>query len=189
MVAATGVLLAHRSATEPPRQRFVVTTVAIPAGHRLASDDLGTMAIDLPEDVAAVSTQRAADLIGRTTRVPLEPLSLIRPGDVFEAGRFPTPRDVEVAVELRPARALSGAASTGDIVDVLATDPDSTGTRLVAAGARISGVVDGRDGGIGSAGMIQVRLALGDGRAAAAVVDASVRSELTLVLPAPGADR
>ena len=68
---------------------------------------------------------------------------------------------------------------------MLATDPDSTGTRTVAGGALVTAVGDdGRDG-IGSSSTVLVRLGLPDRDVASAVVDASIRSELSLVLPAP----
>jgi hypothetical protein len=104
---------------------------------------------------------------------------------VFEAGRFSPDAGVEVAVELRPASALSGTVSVGDLVDVLATDRDGPGTRTVALSARVTGVQGRDDRAIGAGGEVLVRLGLPDAATAASVVDASIRSELTLVLPAP----
>ena len=68
---------------------------------------------------------------------------------------------------------------------MLSTDPDSTGTRRVADAARVTAVSSPDEGGIGADGSVRVRLGLPDGETATAVVDASIRSELSLILPAP----
>jgi len=184
-LSATGVLVAHRAAAEPPRTRYVVAVADVPAGHVLGAGDLGTMAVDLPAGIPAVPAEDARSLVGRVTRQAVDRHALVRPGDLLERGRFVQPGSVEVAVELPPARALRGTLATGDVVDVLATDPDSTGTRTVVTGARVTDVgADGRDG-IGSSASVLVRLGLPSGDAAADVVDASIRSEISLVLPAP----
>lgn len=184
-VAASGVLVAHRSADAAPSQRWVVLTGDVPAGHAVTADDLGTIAIDLPAGVAAISGDEASELIGRVTRSPGEALDLLRPSDLHEPGRFARPGSVELALELSAARALSGTVRTGDLVDVLATDPHGTGTHTVATRARVSHVHDRDRDGIGASGNVQVRLEVADSATAADVVDASIRSELSLVLPAP----
>lgn len=189
--SAAGVLAAHRSATVAPTERWVVAARELPAGHVLAVEDLGTVAIDLPPGIPAVPEGSAADLVGRVTRSAVAELALVRSGDVLEHGRFDRPGTVEVAVELTPARALSGTVEVGDLVDVLATarDGDVSGTRTVATAARVSAVTGASDDGIGARGTVQVRLGLPDAATATAVVDASVRAELSLVLPAPRARR
>ena len=70
-------------------------------------------------------------------------------------------------------------------VDLLATDPDGAGTSVLATDVLVVAVDEG-DVGLGATDGTAVRLALTDADAAAAVVDASVRSQLTLVLPQPG---
>ena len=184
-VAAAGVLVAHRAAASPPADRFVVATSDLEPGHVLTAEDLGTVAIDLPRGVAAVPADRAESLIGRVARSSVQELALVRPGDVYESGRFDDTAAVEVAVDLSPARALLGSIRVGDLVDVLSTDPDATGTRRVATAARVTAVTDPEEGGIGADGSVRIRLGLPDDETATAVVDAAVRSELTLTLPAP----
>src|SRR5690554_402033 len=139
-VAAAGVLVAHRAAVEPPRARYVVAVAEVPAGHVLRSSDLGTVAVDLPGGIPAVEAAEARSLVGRVARVRLERHALVRPGDLLARGRFLAPGSVEAALDLPPARALRGTLSAGDVVDVLATDPDSDGTRTVARGARVTDV-------------------------------------------------
>ena len=184
-VAAAGVLVSHRAAATPPRDRFVVATTELAAGQRVTAGDLGTVAVDLPRGVVAVPADQAEGLIGRVARTSVEELALLRPGDLYEVGRFDATAAVEVAVDLTPARALLGSVRVGDLVDVLSTDPDASGTRQIATGARITAVTDPEEGGIGADGSVRVRLGLADHETATAVVDAAIRSELSLILPAP----
>lgn len=184
-VAAAGVLVAHRAAATPPNHRVVVATADLEVGQRLTSDDLGTVAVDLPNGVAAVPAADAEALIGRTVRTSVEELALLRPSDLYEAGRFDDLAAVEVAVDLSPASALLGSIRVGDLVDVLSTDPDATGTRRVATDARVTAVTDPDEGGIGADGSVRIRLGVPDHETATAVVDAAIRSEVSLILPAP----
>lgn len=184
-LSAIGVLVAHRAAVEPPTTRYVVATADLPAGQVLRASDLGAVAMDLPGGIPAVPAEDARELVGRVTRTGIERHALVRPGDLLARDRLAEPGSVEVAVELQPARALRGTLTVGDRVDVLATDPDSTGTRTVAGGALVTAVGDDGGDGIGSSSTVLVRLGLPDRDVASAVVDASIRSELSLVLPAP----
>lgn len=184
--AATGVLLAHRAAGDLPSTRYVVATADLPAGSVIGAGDLGTIAADLPDDVTAVDEADATDMVGRVTRVPVAAMDLLRPGDVHEPGRFPTADTTEVAVDLPPAQALSGTLRAGDRVRVLSTDAAGAGTTTIAEDVFVSQVgVDDAAGGIGSDGDVRVRLALPDPATAQQVVDAAVRTEITLALPAP----
>lgn len=184
-IAAGGVLVAHRSAEQPPTTRYLVATHDLPAGTRLSAGDLGSVAIDLPGDVTAVAESDADRIIGRMTRHRLSELDLVRPGDVHDADRTGDPDAVDLALELEPARALDGALDDGDVVDVLATAAGEAGTTTVLAdGATVLSVNDGgAEGGIGSSGVVRVRLRLPDRATATQVADAAVRSDLTLVRP------
>ena len=186
--AAVGVLLAHRAADAPPEHRYVVATVDLPVGATIEASDLGTVAADLPADLSVVVDAQAQDLVGSVTRLPLRAMDLVRPTDVVDPGRFDTPDAVEVALDLAPAPALFGTLRAGDRVHVLSTDPDGGGTRTVAHSALVAQVgSDDSAGAIGSSGQVRVRLSLPDAATAQSVVDAAVRSELTLVLPSPAA--
>ncbi len=188
--AVAGVLVAHRAASQPPNDRFVVVTSRVEAGSALRSEDLGTVAAQLPDGVTAVPAAQADQMLGRIARVQLEPMAMLRDGDLYELGRFAPPAATEVALDLPPSQALLGTLRVGDRVDVLSTDPNGQGTTVIAEGVGISDVGSDQDGAtIGSAGAVRVRLALPDSVAAASLVDAAVRTELTLVLPSPRADR
>ena len=184
-VAGAGILVAHRAATQPPTTRYVIATRAVATGEMISPSDLGTIALDLPADMAAIPADDASDLVGRVVAAPLSELSLVRPADVLEAGRFVDPESVEISLDLPPARALDGIVQDGDRVDVLATDPDSDGTTLLASGVRISSVVDETGGGIGASGTVRIVLSLPSTERAELLVDAALRAELTLVLPRP----
>jgi len=191
VVAAAGVLMAHRSASQPPTTRYVVAARDIPAGHALSPDDLGTLAADLPSGMPAVAATDASTLLGRVTRGAVSELDLLRPTDVVDAGRFTEPGSVEVPVQIDPARALDGAIRAGSRVDVLSTDPDAQGTTVLAREVPVVSVAGPSEDGIGGSPGLRVRLAAPDADAATAIVDAAVRSRITLVLPTPveGVDR
>jgi Flp pilus assembly protein CpaB len=185
VVASAGVLVAHRSASQPPTTRYVVVTHDVPAGHRLTRDDLGTLAADLPSGVTAVEASDAAAVLGRVTRASLSEMDLVRRSDVLAAGRFTTPGSVEVPVEVDAGRSLGDALRPGSRVDVLSTDPEAAGTATLANDVLVVAVDGGSADGIGGSGARRVRLAAPDGTTASAIVDAAVRAQLTLVLPTP----
>lgn len=183
-LAAAGVLSAHRAAGAPPTTRYLVLTDEVAAGTPLSAEHLGSIALDLPDEVAAIAEQDASEVLGRVTRTGLAELDLLRPGDLYERGRFVDPDAVEVALELPAPGALLGAIRPGDRVEVLATDPTGDGTVVVAT----ADVVDPGDqdpGGIGASSTVTVRLSLADREVATQVVDAAVRTDVTLTLPAP----
>ena len=189
VLAATGVLVAHRAASQPPTTRYVVAARDVPAGQVLTADDLGTLAADLPTGVTSVAADRADQLIGQITRSPLGELDLVRPSDVVAAASFIPPGSVEVPVEIDAARALPGAIRSGSRVDVLSTDPDEDGTVVLARDVLVVDVGGDEDSeAIGGTGGVPFRLAAPDADAATAIVDAAVRSQVTLVLPTSADD-
>lgn len=187
--AAAGVLLSQRAATAPPDTSYVVAVRDVPAGQAITPADLGTINGELPSDLSAVERADADELIGRTARVTLSPMDLVRRGDVYEAGRFGTESSNEVVLELPPAAALHGTLAVGDHVTVLSTDPDGSGTTTVATGVLVTSVQDGDSEAIGADGGVRVRVGLPDSSTTERVVDAAIRSEVTLVLPGPGTSR
>ena len=186
VAAAAGVLATHRSATGAPRDRVLVVTDAIDAGTTLGEEHLGTVAMDVPDGLVVMDETEVDQVLGRVTRAPLDELALLRASDLLEPDRFVGPGDVELALDLPPAQAMSGALSTGERVDVLATDPEGSGTSTIVRAALVTQVArHGDESSIGASGTVRVRLAVADTRVAEAVVDSSLRGEVTLVLPSP----
>ncbi|MEX0767348.1 MAG: RcpC/CpaB family pilus assembly protein [Microthrixaceae bacterium] len=202
-VAATGVLFAHRSATQPPTSRYLVATQLIRSGQIISAQDLGSIAVDLPAELKAIPASQADTLIGRVASTSIAASQLLRPEDALESGRFLDPTAIEVALELPPAQALQGLLQQGSLVDVLATDPEpdpNTGlaTTVLATGVRVSAVgnpsspdagsqdANGEGAsGIGAGGQLRIVLSVSGPETATVLVDAARRAEITLVLPRP----
>ena len=203
-ISAAGVLFAHRSASQPPSSRYLVATQAIQSGEIIRAQDLGSIALDLPNELEAIPAAQADKLIGRVSSSSISRSELLRPDDALAAGRFIDPEAVEVSLELPPAQALQGILRRGSLVDVLATDPEpdpSTGlaTTVLATGVRVSSIGDGTapeqaaaegeeasaSAGIGVSGQLRVVLSVSGPDLATQLVDAARRAEITLVLPRP----
>lgn len=180
VTAVGGVLVAHRAASAPPTTRYVVAARAVPVGRVLHAEDLGLLAMDLPDGLTAVEESRAQELVGRVVSSDLSELDLVRPSDLSD-GPVTEPGAVEVAVELDPSRTPSDLRP-GAVVTVLGTDP-SGGTEVLARGCMVTAVDDEIDGGIGASDGVRLRLAARDEIEAAALVDAAVAAELTVVVP------
>jgi len=181
LAAAAGVLSAHASATRPPSTRYTVARRDLPAGHRIAANDLGVVAVDLPDGSRAVPAAAAGRLVGRTTAVALRRLDLVRPADLLPRGDGDG-TGVVVPLDVETARAPGAALRQGAVVTVLATDPDATGTVTVAPAATVVDV-DAADESLGSSTTRHVRLRVATPAAAAGLVDAAVRSTITLTVP------
>jgi len=186
LAAAVGVLSAHANASRPPSNRYAVARNDLPAGHRLTAADLGVVAIDLPRGARSVPASRADQLVGRTTAVALHRLDLLRSTDL-------APRNgagaagVVVPLDVETARSPGAALRPGAVVTVLATDPDATGTVTIAPAATVV-AVDTTDESLGTSTTRHVRLRVATPAAAAGLVDAAVRSTLTLTLPSANPD-
>lgn len=187
LAAVVGVLIAHDAATRPPRSRFVVARADVPAGRVLRAADLGTVALALPPGAPALPADIARTLVGRRTSVALRRLDLVRRSDLAARPGTEVASGVVVPVEVERGRVPARALRTGTRLDVLATDPDTSGTVAAATGAEVVGTDAGPDSP--TDGPVRVRLRVPDASAAATLVDASVRATLTLVVPpaSPGA--
>lgn len=188
VIAAAGVLAAHRGATSSPTTRYVVATRDIPAGTQISTGDLGSVAIDLPSNVGAYAVTDADDVVGTIARHDIAEMDLLRPADLSDPATTPDAASVIVPVEVESARALADSVHPGSRVHVLATDPDGAGTVVLATDVLVVAVGEDDQQGIGVSGTEVFRLALPDSQVATAVVDASVRQQLTLVVPEGGAD-
>lgn len=185
LAAAAGVLSAHSTASRPPSTRYTVARADLPAGHRISAADLGVVAVDLPAGARSVPAARAEQLVGRTTAVALRRLDLLRPADLLPRSWGGT-EGVVVPLDVETARSPGSALRPGAVVTVLATDPDTAGTITVAPAATVVGV-DTTDESLGTSTTRHVRLRVGTPSAAAGLVDAAVRSTITLTVPAPAA--
>lgn len=184
--SAFGVVFAHRAAQSPPETRFLVLTSAVEAGEVLDAHHLGSVAIDLPEAVDAVSADRSDSVVGRAAAHSLEPSELLTESALLDGDRFTVAGETEIAISVDPARTPVGQFATGDRVTVLSTA--EAGTRELATGARVTRI-DGDDDGdasIGASTQLRIGLALAGMEEARAVVDAAVGEELTIVLSGPG---
>ncbi|MCZ7629037.1 MAG: hypothetical protein M5U19_08215 [Microthrixaceae bacterium] len=185
--SAFGVVFAHRAAQSPPETRFLVLTSPVEAGEALEAHHLGSVAIDLPEAVDAVSTDRSQAVLGRVASHSLQPSELLSESALLDDGRFTVAGETEIAISVDPARTPVGQFATGDRVTVLSTS--EAGTTELAAGARVTRIDgDEEDASIGASAQLRIGLALADIDEARAVVDAAVSEELTIVLSGPGTD-
>lgn len=183
--AALGVFSAHHGASATPTDRFIVAIHDIPAGATIDSGDLGSIAIDLPDGIAAIRAEDVDRVTGRVASGTIGRLELIGLDDLYADDHFTRPGATRLALDLPPARAMYDVVSAGDTVSVLATDRQGSGTeRLTAEALVISTSSTSRDS-IGSSGMVRVVLSVNDSEDARAITDASVNSELTLVFVTP----
>jgi Flp pilus assembly protein CpaB len=177
------VLVLTRPTPAETGHRWVVATRDVPAGTTLSAGDLGTVPIKLPDGILAVPEHDAERLVGRVTRTDLGRLSVLRPDDVWD--RRAAPGDtVEVPITVESGRLPGDELRPGVAVDVLASDAGGTGTSVVATGVTVLGVDRRRDASLGGTDTVPVRLAV-PRDSVAVLVDASVRAELTVVLPPP----
>ncbi len=184
--AAAGVLVAHRSAQQPPSSRYLVATRDVAAGEVVTRDHLGSVAVDLPTALSATPESDASEIVGRVAAANIGKSSLVSTGQLLEDGRLLDPGDVEVTITLDPLRTPLDAIAEGETVHLLSTDPNGKGSRVLSENVRLVSVSDEDDSaGIGSALGVSVRLGLPDVETATSVVDAAVREEITLVVPSP----
>lgn len=183
--SASLVLVAHRAAQRPPTTRWLVVGDAVPAGEVVLETDLVMARLELPRGVSAVPVEDLDAIAGRVATHHLSPGSLLSPEDLLEPGRFTTGDSVEVTVTLAAERTPLESLGTGDVVDVLSTDPAEGGTRVLLDGARVVAVEQGGGTTMGATGGSRVTLAVADPQSATALVDASVTEDLTLVVPSP----
>jgi Flp pilus assembly protein CpaB len=122
IIAAVGVFAAYTQASAAPRTRWVVAKRNIQVGQRLTAEDLGQIAINLPETMhSRVFTESGAQsLIGAVAIAPIARAELIEASDVrrAEAGLI-VPEEISFAVSAD--RAVAGTLQPGERVDVLAT--------------------------------------------------------------------
>ncbi len=147
-------MLAGLRAVAPPAPDTVEVLVAardLPSGSRLAADDL--VAQDFPADLAPTNATRAA--AGRVLA------AAVRRGEVLTDVRLvgPALADTVPGETVLPVRLPDAGMATllraGDEVDLVATDPGTGDTAVVARDVTVvatpAGVPDGPAGGAGGA--------------------------------------
>ena len=195
-VAAIGTFAAYRGAAGGPSHHFVVAARDVPSGTVITTADLTQAAVDLPPDVAGRSFEVGSTVAGRITVAPIARGELVQASAVVDASRAASRYQMSLPIER--ARALDGVISPGERVDVLSTygTGSSSSTIVVARGAEVVRVNDGRKAGIGgtSADIVLV-LALPTSEEVLAVTHASQAGKITLVRAtgappsaSPGAD-
>ena len=182
-LAALGVFGAHRNANSDHGERFVVATRDIAPGTVIKRSDLGAVKLDLPDGISAIGVGDATDLIGRVVSGPIAELELISADDFLPADHFVQPDGVDLAIDLPAARAMEGVVTAGSIVTVLSTDPEGAGTTVLTDAALVSSIQAPSRDSISSAGAVRVVLSVQGQELASSIVDASIRSDLSLVLP------
>ncbi|HET7193843.1 MAG TPA: SAF domain-containing protein [Nocardioides sp.] len=133
----TGVAVAAgvQAATAPPPPSVGVVTAArdLPAGAVLGSDDLVTLDF-APDSVPSGATR---DAVGRTLASPVrrgEPVTDVRLlGPALTAGE---PGLTAVPVRL-PDAGMVELLEVGDRIDLIGTDPQSSGASVVATGVPV----------------------------------------------------
>jgi Flp pilus assembly protein CpaB len=186
-LAAVVTFWAYSGANRSPRQWYVVAARALTPGQRIAANDVGVVALDLPD--AAVRAQlfgTAQQLVGASVVAPISAGALIEASEVV--GRAGAPGTSEISVSVDRSRAVGGTLKPGEFVDVLATlgQGASSSTLVVVPHVEVLSVAAS---GSDSAAQIVI-LAAPDGTSAEGIADAAIATELTLVRSAeqpPGA--
>jgi Flp pilus assembly protein CpaB len=124
----------------PPPPSVAVTAAAhdLPAGQVLAADDLTTL--DLPPGAVPDGAGSHDDLVGRTLAAPLragEPVTDVRLLGAGLAAAHPGLASLPVRL---PDPGQVALLAPGDRIDLLATDPQAGGSRVVASDALVLAV-------------------------------------------------
>jgi len=154
----TGIAVAsglHAAVAPPPPSVRVLTAAHdLPAGTRLAGSDLAE------EEFApdSVPDGLASDAVGRTLAAPLrsgEPVTDVRLVGEALARSHP---DLTALPVRFPDAAMVDLLEVGDVIDLIATDPQGSGATVVAAGVPVLAIPpsDPTSGADGQAGALVV---------------------------------
>ncbi len=185
LLVAVATLAALRSTSSPSPPTAALLTAAhdLPAGTVLTAVDL--VSLEVPPGGVPDGSTTAAEATGRTLAAPLrrgEPVTDVR---LVGAGLL-RGYDSLVAVPVRiPDAAAVALLRTGDVIDLLATDPRGGGTDLVATDVPIlalpaldpDDVTSASGGAAGRLVLLGAPLGL-----AAQLADAAVRRYLTVTI-------
>jgi len=135
LCAGTAVAAGIHAVAAPPPPTVAVLTAAhdLPAGSVLDDSDLRPL--QMPPD--AVPDGVTADAAGRTLAAPVragEPITDVR---LVGAGLATAHPDLTTLPVRLPDAGLADLLDTGDRIDLIATDPQAGGSRVVAADALV----------------------------------------------------
>jgi len=145
----------HAAAAPPPPSVRVLTAARdLPAGTLLAGSDLAEE--EFAPDSVPDGLARAA--VGRTLAAPLrggEPVTDVRLVGEALARSHP---DLTALPVRFPDAAMVDLLEVGDVIDVIATDPQGSGASVVSAGVPVLAIppIDAAVGGDGQAGALVV---------------------------------
>ena len=180
LIAAAAVIpfSAYSGANRVPRQFYVVAAHSLSPGTRIASADLRTVALNVPD--AGVRSQLFASpqqLVGASVLAPVPAGALVEASEVV--GRAGAAGTREISVRVDRSRAVGGTLKPGEFVDVLSTFGQGaiSSTEVMVPHVQVLSVT-----ATGSDGTTEiVVLAAPDATSTEAIADAAVATELTLV--------
>ncbi|HEV2766475.1 MAG TPA: SAF domain-containing protein [Acidimicrobiales bacterium] len=160
--SAVGVFAAYTAASSGPDSSYVVVDVDVPAGERLAGDQLSLVPLELPDAQRRVAFTDLGLLDGATALSSMTAGQLVQSGDVAKPAGGPRRAQISLAVD--PGNALGGDPNLlgdGDLVAVIATytTGGTAETSTVSRDALVVRVLGGDDR-VGGAGGLTVVLAV-----------------------------
>jgi pilus assembly protein CpaB len=177
VLAAVLTGLAAAAPKGPPTLTVVRSTTALPAGTLLSADDLEVseiVAADAPDEVLA----ETARLVGRTLAAPVPRGQVLTERSVVSARASPG----RVLAPLRLADAeVTALLRAGDVVDVLAADPDAEQAFVAGRGVRVVTVPAPADPDAGPDPAGALVLVEVDAETAQVLARAAVSSTLTVI--------
>lgn len=196
MASTVGVYGAYLDARSDPDTRYLVASVEVLPGTRLADADAISARFEaVPLELVPELAERtflledASSLIGRQVVAPLAPGELLTRSAVVADGSVP---DAEtVSFPIAAAAALDGAVRVGERIDVLATYRLGEGyTAYVVRGVPVLAVGGEAGGGVGGAGRSELVLtvAVADPRSVQALVHAVQTAEITVARSTSGVE-
>ncbi len=180
LIAAAAVITfwAYSGANRVPRQFYVVAAHSLTPGTRIASGDVRTVALNVPDaGVRAQLFGSPEQLVGASVLAPVPAGALVETSEVV--GRAGAPGTREISVSVDRSRAVGGTLKPGEFVDVLSTfgqGANSSTAVMVPHIQVLSVTATGNDGTTEI-----VVLAAPDATSTEAIADAAVATELTLV--------
>lgn len=182
-LVALAALGSYTAATAGQRSlpTYVVASTTLRVGQRLTAGDLRAEPMRLPAVLADRLAFRSAEvLVGAVVVAPVTAGELMQASDVVRAAGAPGEREISFPVD--PARALNGALSPGDRVDVVATFGTSVSatTKVVLRGALVVSLATASSAIAGSGSEV-VTLDLASSRAIVALAQAVDSGQIFLV--------